>query len=60
MKPEENQKKTYLEILSDFTNETLEGKLSDEKLGGLLVSSDLTESDGSGPEAMGLLDTTSG
>ena len=34
-----------LEVLSDFTNQTLEGKLADQKLGGLLIATDLTESD---------------
>ena len=48
----------YLEVLSDLTNKTLEGELADEQLGRLLVATDLAESDGSGPEAMGLLDTT--
>jgi hypothetical protein len=38
--------------------ETLEGELSDEKLSGLLVSSNLTESDGTGLVAVRLLDTT--
>jgi hypothetical protein len=38
--------------------ETLEGELSDEKLGGLLVSSNLTESDGTRLVAVRLLDTT--
>ena len=33
-----------LEVLSDLTDETLEGELSDEELGGLLVSSDLSRS----------------
>ena len=47
-----------LEVLSDLTDKTLEGELADEKLGRLLVSSDLTESDGTGPVTMGLLDTT--
>jgi len=47
-----------LEILGDFTDETLEGELADEKLGRLLVATDLTESDGTGLIAMGLLDTT--
>lgn len=36
-----------LEVLSDLTDETLERKLSDEELSGLLVTTDLTESDGS-------------
>lgn len=35
-----------LEILSDLTDETLEGELADQKLSGLLVATDLTESDG--------------
>jgi len=35
-----------LEVLGDFTDKTLEGKLADEKLGGLLVATNLTESDG--------------
>ena len=46
-----------LEILSDFTNETLEGELSDQKLGRLLVATDLTESDGTRLIAMRLLNT---
>ena len=50
---------THLEVLSDLTNETLEGELADEQLGGLLVAPDFTERDGSGPETMRLLDTTS-
>lgn len=49
---------TYLEILSDFTDETLERELPDQKLGGFLVLSDLTKSDGTRPESMGLLNTT--
>jgi hypothetical protein len=44
-----------LEVLGDLTDETLEGKLTDEEVGGLLVTTDLTKSDGSravtvGPE----------
>lgn len=35
-----------LEVLGDFTDETLEGKLADEELGRLLVATNLTESDG--------------
>ncbi len=35
-----------LEILGDLTNQALEGKLSDEELGRLLVATDLTERDG--------------
>ena len=49
-----------LEVLGDLTDKTLEGELADEKLSGLLVSSDLTESHGTGPVTMGLLDATGG
>jgi len=48
------------EILSDFSDETLEGKLPDEELSGLLVSPDLTESHSSGPVSVGLLDSSGG
>jgi len=47
-----------LEVLSNLTDETLEWELSDEKLGGLLVATNLTESDGTRLIAMWLLDTT--
>jgi len=49
-----------LEVLGDLTNQTLEGELSDEKLSGLLVTTDLTESDGSWLISVGLLDTSGG
>ena len=48
-----------LELGGDLTDESLEGELADEELGGLLETSDLTESDGTRSEAVGLLDTTS-
>lgn len=35
-----------LEVLGDFTDETLEGELADQEFGGLLVATNLTESDG--------------
>lgn len=54
------REETNLEILRDFTDETLEGKLPDQKISRLLVFADFTESDGSGAETMGLLHTTSG
>ena len=44
--------------MRNLTNKTLEGKLSDEKLGGLLIATNLAEGDSSGTEAMGLLHTT--
>ena len=47
-----------LEVLSDLTNQALEGKLSDQKLSRLLVASDLTESDGTRLIPVRLLDTT--
>jgi hypothetical protein len=47
-----------LEVLGDFTNETLERELSDQKLGRLLVTTDLTESDGTRLISVRLLDTT--
>ena len=49
-----------LEVLSDLTDKTLEGQLADEELGGFLVTTDLTESDGSRPVTMGLLDSSGG
>ena len=49
-----------LEVLSDLTDQPLEGQLADQKLSGLLVTTDLTESDGTGPVTMGLLDSTGG
>ena len=47
-----------LEVLGDLTNQTLEGELSDEKLSRLLVTTDLTESDGTRLVSVGLLDTS--
>jgi len=49
-----------LEVLGDLTDQTLEGELADEQLSGLLVATDLTESDGTGLVAVGLLDTSGG
>ena len=46
--------------MGNLTNQALEGQLPDEELSGLLVLADLAESDRSGSEAMGLLDTSSG
>jgi len=48
------------EVLSDFSHQTLEGQLADEELSGLLVTSDLTESDSTRAVSVGLLDTTGG
>ena len=49
-----------LEILGDFSDKSLERKLSDQELSGLLVSSDLTKSDGTRSVSVRLLDTTGG
>ena len=50
---------TYLEVLSNLTDKTLEGELADEQLGRLLVATDFTEGDGTRAEAVRLLHTTS-
>ena len=49
-----------LEILGDLTDQTLEGKLADQKLGRLLVSPDLTESHGTRSVPVRLLHTPGG
>ena len=49
-----------LEILGDLTDQTLKGKLSNQKIGALLVPTNLAKGDGSGPVSMGLLDTSGG
>ena len=47
-------------LRSDLTDESLEGELADEELGGLLETSDLSESDGTGSESVGFLDAVGG
>ena len=49
-----------LEVLGDLADQTLEGQLADEELGRLLVTTDLTEGDGSGTITMGLLHSSGG
>jgi hypothetical protein len=49
-----------LEVLSDLSDETLEWELADQEFGRLLVSTDLSESNGTGPVPMWFLDTTGG
>ena len=49
-----------LEVLGDLSHQTLEGKLPDEQLSGLLVSPDLSECDSSWPVSVRLLDSSSG
>ena len=48
------------EVLGDFTDQALEGKLADEELSALLVTTDLTEGNGTGPVPVGLLDASCG
>ena len=38
--------KVRLEVLCNLADETLEGQLADEELSGFLITTDLTESDG--------------
>ena len=52
------EKTTDLEILSDFTNESLERQLPNEKFCGFLVATDFTKSDCSRAETMGFLHTS--
>ena len=47
----------HLEILSNFTDKTLEGEFTNEELGRFLVTMNFTEGDGSGAKAMRLLHT---
>ena len=49
-----------LEVLGNLPDQTLERQLADEQLSGLLVPPDLTESNGSRPVSVGLLDSTGG
>ena len=50
----------HLEVLSNLTNETLEGELADKELRRLLVATNLAEGNGTRPEAVRLLHTTGG
>ena len=49
-----------LEILSDLTDQMLEGQFADQEFSRFLVTTDLTESDDIGTIPMGLLDSTGG
>lgn len=48
------------EVLGNFANETLERKLPQQKLGGLLITTDFPQSDSTRPVAMRLFHATSG
>lgn len=52
--------KVSLKVLGNFTDKTLEGKLSDQQLGRLLVSPDLTKGHSTGLVTMRLFDSSSG
>ncbi len=49
-----------LEVLGDLADETLEGELADEEVGGLLVTTDLTKGNGSRAVTVGFLDASGG
>ena len=49
-----------LEVLSDFTDQSLEWQLSDEQFRGFLVSSDLTKSNGTRSVSVWFLDSAGG
>lgn len=49
-----------LVVLSDLSHKALERELADQKLGGLLVSADLTESDSSRSVSVGFLHSAGG
>merc|ERR1719402_1797863 len=48
-----------LKILSNFTHQSLEGKLPDQQFGRLLVTSNFPQSNRARPVSVGLLDATS-
>nr|KAF6285932.1 hypothetical protein mMyoMyo1_009491 [Myotis myotis] len=48
------------EVLSNFSHQTLEGKLANEKLSGLLITSNFTKCHGSRPVATRLLHPSGG
>ena len=52
--------KVSLEVLGNLTDKALEGQLADEKFSGLLVTTDLTESNCAWAITMGLLDSAGG
>ncbi len=54
------ESEVVLEVSGDVTDESLEGEFADEELSGFLEFSDFSESDGTGTESVGSLDTTGG
>jgi hypothetical protein len=51
--------KVSLEVLGNFSDKSLEWQFADEELSGLLVTTDLTESNSTRAVTVGLLDTSS-
>ena len=49
-----------LEVLSNFTNKTLEWELANEELRRFLITPNFTKSDGTGAEPVRFLDTSGG
>jgi hypothetical protein len=47
-----------LEILCNFTNQTLEWQFSDQQISGFLVTTNFTQSDGSWSGSVWLLDSS--
>ena len=54
------ESKVTLEVLGNLTDKTLERQLADEKVSGLLVTANLSKSDGSRSVSVGLLDSSGG
>jgi histone H3 len=52
------ESKLLLELMGDFSHESLEGEFSDEEISGFLVFSDFSEGNCSGFESVGLLDSS--
>jgi len=50
------ESQVLFELLGDFSDESLERKLSQQQVGGLLVFSDFSQGDGAWSESVGLLD----
>jgi hypothetical protein len=50
---------TYLEVLSDLTNETLEREFTDEEFRRFLIPANLAQRDGTRAEPVWLLNATS-
>jgi hypothetical protein len=51
--------KVRLEVLGDLTDKTLEGSLTDQEIGRLLIATNFAERDSSRSVTVGLLDTSS-